>query len=207
VTQQAPGRARATSVFVNCPRDEAFRPLYEAMLLTCIHAGFLPVIAESSGRAGESRLDRILGELASCRYSIHDLSRSRGEGDENLARFNMPLELGMAMGLQAWQPEEDRHEYLMLVPEGLMYRRYISDLAGFDPAQHDGTPQRVVGEVLSWLVASPDAPAPVKPPEVIAKLDAFRDALAGVDADWQGGTPPWGEIVHAAVGVVRGSAR
>lgn len=31
------------------------------------------------------------------KYSVHDLSRCRGEGDENLARFNMPLELGMAM--------------------------------------------------------------------------------------------------------------
>ncbi len=40
---------------------------------------------------------RIVRALANSKYLIHDLSRCTGEGIENVARFNMPLELGMAM--------------------------------------------------------------------------------------------------------------
>jgi hypothetical protein len=34
------------------------------------------------------------------KYSIHDLSRCTGEGAENFARLNMPLEPGIAMARQ-----------------------------------------------------------------------------------------------------------
>ena len=49
-------------------------------------------------------------------YSIHDLSRYRGQGDANLARFNMPLELGFAMARRFM--DEASHDWLVLVPEG-----------------------------------------------------------------------------------------
>ena len=42
-------------------------------------------------------MDRITRAILSSKYSIHDLCRCRGEGDANLARFNMPLELGVSM--------------------------------------------------------------------------------------------------------------
>ena len=50
---------------------------------------------ENQGDA-EPRFSRILATIAASEYSIHDLSRSTDEGGENLARLNMPLELGMA---------------------------------------------------------------------------------------------------------------
>jgi hypothetical protein len=118
-------------------------------------------------------LDRILAGLSACRYSIHDLSRCRGEGEENLARFNMPLELGMAMAIRAGHLRQAGHEYLILVPAELqLYQRYISDLAGLDPQTHDGTPERIVAEVLAWLLTAAEAPAEVDPQEVIDKLGA-----------------------------------
>jgi hypothetical protein len=49
---------------------------------------------------GARRLDRILRLIRSCRYSFHDLSRV--ELDRNpppTPRFNMPFELGLAIGL------------------------------------------------------------------------------------------------------------
>src|SRR4051794_26873514 len=95
-----PALCAATSVFINCPFDAEFRSQLNAIVFTCVHAGFFPIVAGSSGRTGRPRLERILTALNLCRYSIHDLSRCRGEGDENLARFNMPLELGMAMALR-----------------------------------------------------------------------------------------------------------
>jgi len=91
-----------------------------------------------SGNVGEPRLARIARAIFSSRYSIHDLSRCTGEGSENLARFNMPLELGMAMA-RRYMGTADDHEWLILAPKGHAYLRFVSDLAAFDPASHDGT--------------------------------------------------------------------
>src|SRR4051812_38488290 len=105
-------------VFVNCPFDADYREQRDAIIFTCVHAGFVPWMADSTGDLAVPRVERILGALAECRYSIHDLSRYQGEGDLNLARFNMPLELGMAMQLRGLRPAGDAHDWLVLVPEG-----------------------------------------------------------------------------------------
>jgi hypothetical protein len=191
-------------VYVNCPFDRDFRPQLEAIVFSCVHAGLYPVLATSSGKTGEPRLQRILAELMKSRYSIHDLSRCRGEGDENLARFNMPLELGMAMALRVAAP--GMHEYLILVPDqAQLYRRYISDLGGLDPQTHDGTPQRIVGEVLAWLLSAADAPADVSPDEVIRKLPSFGDAMRSLEQSWHGAQPPWAHVVRLAAAIARGA--
>src|ERR1700748_2694835 len=149
----------APRVFVNCPFDDDYRSQFNAIVFTCVYAGFEPVVASSSGRTGRPRLERILAELNACRYSVHDLSRCRGEGDENLARFNMPLELGMAMMKRGAPAAAGAHEYLVLVPEGdYLHHRYISDLAGLDPQTHDGTPARIAAEVLNWLLGAAETP-------------------------------------------------
>lgn len=203
MTDAVPTRQREASVFINCPFDEAFAKQRNAIVFTCVHAGFYPVIASSSGRTGRPRLERILDALHSCRFSIHDLSRCRGEGDENLARFNMPLELGMAMAIGAASVSE-AHEYLVLVPDELhVHHRYISDLAGLDPQVHDGTPERMVAEVLAWLLTAAEAPAEVHPNEVIAKLGRFEESLAELGRLWQGGAAPWARIVEMAARVAR----
>jgi hypothetical protein len=191
-------------VFINCPFDEAFRAQLEAIVFTCVHAGFYPVLATSGGQTGRPRLERIIAELNACRYSIHDLSRCRGEGDDNLARFNMPLELGMAMAIRANPSASLSHEYLVLVPDdAYLYQRYISDLAGLDPQTHDGTPERLVAEVLAWLLSAAEAPAEVDPEEVISKLPEFAQAMQELRESWKGAQPPWARVVGAAAAIAR----
>jgi hypothetical protein len=58
--------------------------------------GFVPRSARETEGNAEPRFARILATIVASKYFMHDLSCSTGEGDENLARFNMPLELGMA---------------------------------------------------------------------------------------------------------------
>ena len=194
----------APRVFVNCPYDDSFRPQFNAIVFTCVCAGLDPVIAGSSGRTGQPRLERILAELIACRYSVHDLSRCRGEGDDNLARFNMPLELGMAMAIRGAPAAAGAHEYLVLVPDGAhLHRRYISDLGGLDPQTHDGSPERIVTEVLAWLLTAAEAPAKIDTHEVIAKRPRFYDAVADHRRAWRGGTHPWDRVVEAAAHVAR----
>ena len=143
---------------------------------------------------------RITRALFSCRYSIHDLSRSTGEGSENLARFNMPLELGMAMARRFMDREE--HDWLLLVPRGHAYLRFASDLAAYDPATHDGSTESVIIPVMTWLSTRPDAVTPTTPREVLSKLPVFQARKQELDADW-GGYPPWPDIVLAAIDVAK----
>jgi hypothetical protein len=82
------------SVFINCPYDAAYTPLFDAIIFTTVCCGFTPRSALESGDVAEPRMDRIVRSLFESRYSIHDLSRNKGEGEEGFARFNMALELG-----------------------------------------------------------------------------------------------------------------
>ena len=88
------------SVFLNCPYDDAFAPLFHAAVLTVAALGFTPRCARESEGESDPRIDRIARGLKESKYSVHDLTRFTGEGPDQLARFNMPLELGMALSLR-----------------------------------------------------------------------------------------------------------
>ena len=88
------------SVFINCPYDSEYEPFRDALFFTIVCCGFIPRSADESGKVSVSRMDRIFYAVYTSNYSIHDLSRCRGEGEQLLARFNMPLELGLAMAFR-----------------------------------------------------------------------------------------------------------
>jgi hypothetical protein len=162
------------SVFINCPFDPAFEPLFDAIVFSVVACDFIPRSALESRGVADSRIERIARALLSSRFSIHDLSRCRGEGDESLARFNMPLELGMAMALRLTQATTRRdHDWVALVTEGHSYVRFVADLAGFDLLRHDNTARSMVREILSWLQTLPGATI-IPPIRVFEALPAFQ---------------------------------
>jgi hypothetical protein len=163
------------SVFINCPFDTDYAPLFDAIVFATVCCGFIPRSALESGTVSEPRLTRILRALFSSKYSIHDLSRCTGEGSDNIARFNMPLELGMAMARRFIAPANE-HDWLVLVPSGHTYARFVSDLMAYDPVTHDGSVPSVVVAVMSWLATRADAIPPVTPKEVLALLPIFQTA-------------------------------
>ncbi len=64
---------------------------------------------------------------------IHDLSQVDTHGQ--LPRFNMPLELCLFLGAQKFGEKKSRRKAcLVLEDERYQYQRFISDLAGVDPA-------------------------------------------------------------------------
>jgi hypothetical protein len=109
----------AKSVFINCPFDANYAPLFDAIVFASACCGFIPRSALESGSVAEPRMERITRALFSSKYSIHDLSRCRGEGD-------------------------DEHDWLVLAPEGHAYLRFLSDPAAYDLATHDGSVEGVV---------------------------------------------------------------
>jgi hypothetical protein len=151
-------------------------------------------------------MERIVGTLRASKYSIHDLSRCQGEGDANLARFNMPLELGIAMAERtAKRKLKDRHDWLLLVPQGHRYAQFVSDLAGYDPTEYDGTPSGAVPPVMAWLATRPDAAVQcTMPREVLTCLPDFHIALTELREKWRG-QAPWRDLVSEAQRVGRES--
>jgi hypothetical protein len=149
----------------------------------------------------EPRVERIVRALANSKYSIHDLSRCTGEGIENIARFNMPLELGMAMARRLLDPATE-HDWLVLVPKGHPYARFISDLAAYDPVAHDGSIPSVVIAIMSWLATRPDAIQTATPREVLALLPTFHSRKQALKEAW-GGLPPWADILVLAIEIAK----
>jgi hypothetical protein len=190
---------RSKSVFINCPYDCEFAPIFDSIIFATVCCGFLPRSALESGSVATSRMERITAAMFSSKYSIHDLSRCKGGGDEHLARFNMPLELGIAMALRYLKRgKESGHDWLLLVPERHQYARFISDLAGFDPMKHDGTIRTVVSKVVAWLATRPDAIQAPTPKQVLGALSAFQSDKDRLKDQW-GEEIPWADVVLAAL--------
>jgi hypothetical protein len=186
---------REMSVFINCPYDEEFRPLFDAIVFSSICCGFIPRCAIESGTASLTRMDRIVTAIRASKYSIHDLSRCKGEGKSNLARFNMPLELGIAMGEKfGGYTNGATHDWLTLVPKGHQYAKYVSDLAGYDPSEHEETVETIVPIVMAWLATREDAVNCPSPQAVLYVLPEFQAARAALCAAWCG-HEPWPDLL------------
>ena len=193
------------SVFINCPFADLFEPVFHAIVFTVVARGFSPACARETSGQADPRILRIARGMAESKYSIHDLSRFQGEGPENLARLNMPLELGMALGIRHLRGLEKtagkgvlEHNWLALVPENFIHQKFISDLAGYDPPSHDQSPAMVIKRVADWLSLQPDYTYPSPSPKAI--FDAFKQFQkvldkARIDAL---GDPAWPVVLASA---------
>lgn len=185
-------------VFINCPYDEAYTPLFDALVFTTVCCGLSPWSAREIRTATEPRIYRILNAVFESRYSVHDLSRSKGEGEEGYARLNMPLELGIAIA--RWymtRGTAQQHDWLLLVPSGYHHHRFLSDLSGFDPAPYDGTVETLVPQIVLWLNDHPQAVASLSAGKVLEALPRFRRGKQNLETDW-GGRVPWNQIIDLA---------
>jgi hypothetical protein len=187
------------SVFINCPYDDEFAPLFEAIVLTVAARGFTPRSARETSADADPRIVRIARGLMTSKYSIHDLSRFQGEGVENLARFNMPLELGIALGVRFMKDASAAsHNWVALVPAGAAHQKFASDLAGYDLRDHDNQPGTVIRRVAAWLTEQYDFAAPSPTAKTIQdSYDAFRGLLDQAKQDALGELT-WSAIVKSA---------
>lgn len=83
------------NVFINCPFDKQYEPLFQAITFTVYFCGFLPKCALSEDDGSQLRLKKILLLIEDCKYGIHDISRTELDEVNNLPRFNMPFEMGL----------------------------------------------------------------------------------------------------------------
>jgi len=142
-------------VFVNCPFDDDYRPMFEALVFAIHDCGFLARCSLEVSDASQVRIDRIGAIIGSCRLGIHDISRTELDADNGLPRFNMPLELGMFLGAKRFgSPKHKAKTCLILDIEKYRYQKFISDIAGQDIAAHHGRPEDAITAVRNWLSAA-----------------------------------------------------
>jgi hypothetical protein len=172
---------RNNHVFINCPFDPGYRPIFDAIVFSVSDLGFVPRCSLEEDDAGESRLSKIERLVEECRFGINDLSAVSLDVATGLPRFNMPLELGLFLGCQRFgSPNQSKKRILILDRDQYRYRAFISDISGQDIRAHAGEPERAIREVRDWLrVASNRARLPGGA-EVIRHYQTFRSALPGL---------------------------
>lgn len=143
---------RSNSVFVNCPFDREYAPIHDAIIFAILACGFKARSGLEIADSGELRLLKIVRLLGSAKFSIHDLSRIELDPESALPRFNMPLELGIALGMKhLGRRSVIDHALLILDAEPFRYLRFASDLAGVDISEHGNTPARAISRVRDFL--------------------------------------------------------
>ena len=140
------------NVFINCPFDDEYKPLFYAIVFAVNDLGFDAKCAKDESNAGKSRIEKIQDLIAECKFSIHDISRVDLDPVNNLPRFNMPFELGLDLGCRKYGKSYQREKViLVLETEQYRYQKYISDLAGCDPVAHHDSDEEVIDHVRNWL--------------------------------------------------------
>src|SRR5258708_5681752 len=132
-------------VFINCPFDSEYQPILEAITFAVFSCGYFPRCALQIIDSGQNRLSKIIGLIDECDYSLHDLSRTE-LNQHQLPRFNMPFELGLALGRR-----KRPRSLLVLDRAPYRYLEFISDLAGCDPSSHDNDAMKSIAKVRDWL--------------------------------------------------------
>ena len=144
--------SHAGNVFVNCPFDPHYLPMFEAIIFCVMDCGLRPRCALEVEDSAQVRIDKIFNIVADCRLGIHDISRTELDPDSSLPRFNMPLELGIFLGAKRFGSAKNRKKVcLVLDSEKYRYQRFISDIAGQDVQSHSGDSRRAILVVRNWL--------------------------------------------------------
>jgi hypothetical protein len=140
------------SVFINCPFDRQYKPIFDALVFVIQLAGFRPRCSLEASNAGQFRLEKIINIISECKFGIHDISRTELDRSGGLPRFNMPLELGIDLGCRSFGNSRQRSKRLLVLDKSAhRYQRFISDIAGQDIVPHSNSPRRVVTIVRDWL--------------------------------------------------------
>jgi hypothetical protein len=146
-----------TSAFLNIPYDKRFESLYLAYIVGITAFGLVPrATLEIPG--GKRRLDRIFELIQTCGVSFHDLSRVQLDRTRpSTPRFNMPFELGLAVG---WAKSAGGSDQAWFVFEAVSRRihKSLSDLNGTDVHIHGNSVKGVLRELSNALVRTADRP-------------------------------------------------
>jgi hypothetical protein len=165
-------------VFINCPFDAQYKPLFEAIVFAVLHCGLWPRCALEIDDASEVRIDKVLKIIADCKYGVHDISRTEVTSASGLPRFNMPLELGMFLAAKRFGVGRQRQKVCLILDSmPYRYQQFISDIAGQDIQVHNNSVHEVVSLVRNWLRSSSRSGVLPGGKEIYRRFQLFEQEL------------------------------
>ncbi|MES3150939.1 hypothetical protein [Sphingomonas faeni] len=184
-------------VFINCPFDAEFLDVFRAIVFAVKACGFMPRTAQDVSDSGQSRIDKITKLIVGCDWGIHDLSAVTLDAGTKMPRFNMPLELGISLGIKWTGPPRQRRKRLLVLDEKKhQYDMSTSDLSGQDLSAHDGKPEKAMTCVRDWLVQDRDPALPHLPGGTALFAD-YKKARILIDELIHGSRlEPWSKLSH-----------
>jgi hypothetical protein len=138
------------SVFLNCPFDDIYRPLFDAAVFTITRCKFNVRCALEESDSSEIRLNKIFRMISDCKFGVHDISMTELDIITNLPRFNMPFELGLFLSARHFDNKQDKI-CLVFEKQSHTYEKYISDIKGQDISSHNNDPKTLIKKIRDWL--------------------------------------------------------
>lgn len=137
-------------IFINCPFDEKYFPIFRAVIFAVYRCGFYPNTALNFKNSLVNRLNKIEKSIENSKYGIHDISRT--ESEKGLPRFNMPFELGLFFGAQRYGDSRQKSKNTIILDcSQHRYKKFISDLNGVDIESHSNHPEKAIKLIRDWL--------------------------------------------------------
>lgn len=145
----------ASNVFINCPFDNEYSPIRDAIVFAIFDCGFVPRSALEEDDGGDVRFEKIKRLISISKFGVHDISRTEIDDINDLPRFNMPLELGVFIGATRFGDTHQRKKNtLILDKEPHRYQIFMSDIAGQDIRSHENDPSQAISHIRNWLNAA-----------------------------------------------------
>jgi hypothetical protein len=165
------------NVFINCPFDDPYEPLFNAILFTVHRCGFILRCSKEFEDSSGIRIENIVSLIKESCFSIHDLSRVSIANIGDLPRFNMPLELGICIGAEKFGSGKQKDKkYLILESHQYRFKQFISDLSGQDIKSHEDKPDLAIKCVRDWLSKKTGGSIP-SASEIVKEYAAFKNDL------------------------------
>ena len=124
-------------------------PILHAILFAIHDCGFIARIAVEVTGSNEVRFEKIVRIIGESRLSVHDISRVE-LGSNDLPRFNMPFECGLALGAIRYGVPRNR-DFLVMCAVPYQDQQTLSDLSGQDARAHHDDAAIAMGIVRSFL--------------------------------------------------------
>jgi hypothetical protein len=161
-------KTRVRSVFLNIPYDAGFENLFLAYVVGLTQLGLH--INAALAVPNQGRLETIIDLIEKSDFSIHDLSRV--ELSHGVPRFNMPVELGLA--LYRSRVTRGKHRIFIFDAKVNQAQRSTSDVNGIDPQIHNGTAKGLMSGLRNILRPPGDV---TTVPEMLASYRAVQQKL------------------------------
>jgi hypothetical protein len=167
------------TAFLNLPYDKEFESLFLAYVVGLIQLGLKPHLTFAIPNQG--RLDAIIDLIDTSDFSIHDLSRT--ETTNGVPRFNMPLELGLALHQRS--VTKGRHQVFIFESKPFRTQQSTSDVNGIDPFIHHGQPKEVMTQLRNIFRKPGDT---ITVPDMFAVYRAVKRRLPELKKNAGGGS-------------------